>query len=51
MHLYNIRSIEQTTKSYSGKLGVCCYLGYEPETSLHGETGPRFFLQIPPLNI
>jgi hypothetical protein len=51
MCLYCIGSIEQTTNSYSGKWGVCCYLGYDQETSLHGETVPRFFLQIPYLNI
>jgi hypothetical protein len=47
MYLYSIRSIEQTTNSYSGKRGVCCYLFYEPETSLHGETALRFFLNNP----
>jgi hypothetical protein len=43
MYLYNIRSIEQTMNSYNGKWGVYCYLGYEPEASLHKETAPRFF--------
>jgi hypothetical protein len=42
MHLYIIRSIEQTINSYSEKCDVCCYLGYETETSLHGETTPKF---------
>jgi hypothetical protein len=47
MHLYSIRSIEQTTNSYSGKLSVCCYLVYEPETCLHGKTALRFFYKYP----
>jgi hypothetical protein len=43
MYLYSIKSIEQTTDSYSEKWDVCCYLVYEPETSLHGETALSFF--------
>jgi hypothetical protein len=43
MRLYNIGSIKQMTNSYGGKWDVYCYLGYEPETSLCGETTPRFF--------
>jgi hypothetical protein len=30
---------------------VCCYLGYELETSLHEETALRFFFVNSPLNI
>jgi hypothetical protein len=34
MCLYSIGSIEQTTNLYSEKWDVCCYLGYEPKTSI-----------------
>jgi hypothetical protein len=50
MYLYSIRSIEQTTNSYSGKWGVCYYLVYELDASLHGETTLRFFFVNNPLN-
>jgi hypothetical protein len=47
MRFYNIVSIEQTTNSYGGRCGICCYLGYEKEASLHRETTPRFFANSP----
>jgi hypothetical protein len=51
MRVYNTGSIEQTINSYNKKRVVCCYLGYESETSLHnGETVPRFFFYKYPLN-